>query len=146
MKSLNDCWGTRDERSVFLIRFIVSFVFLMEGIQKFVYSEALGAGRFARIGIPFPEIMGPVVGGLEIVLALFLVTGLFVRWAALPALVIMFTAIVTTKTSVLLEKGFLTFAHDSRNDLLMIFCLLFLLAFGAGGWSADLHRSPGGKR
>jgi len=40
--------------SVVVIRLLVGGVFLAEGIQKFLYPAELGAGRFERIGIPFP--------------------------------------------------------------------------------------------
>jgi putative oxidoreductase len=40
-----------------LIRLIVGGVFLSEGIQKFLFPDVLGVGRFVKIGIPFPEIM-----------------------------------------------------------------------------------------
>ena len=39
-----------------LIRLMVGLVFASEGIQKFLYAEAQGAGRFAKIGIPWPEV------------------------------------------------------------------------------------------
>jgi uncharacterized membrane protein YphA (DoxX/SURF4 family) len=38
-----------------LVRLIVGAVFLSEGIQKFLFPAALGAGRFAKIGIPWPD-------------------------------------------------------------------------------------------
>src|SRR6266545_2505793 len=39
-----------------LIRLLVGLVvFLPEGIQKLAFPEVLGAGRFARIGIPLPD-------------------------------------------------------------------------------------------
>ncbi len=41
---------------------VVGGVFLAEGIQKFLFAEALGVGRFIKIGIPAPEIMPPFVG------------------------------------------------------------------------------------
>jgi putative oxidoreductase len=50
--------ATTAPRSVMLVRGVLGFVFVTEGIQKFVYPEALGAGRFAKIGIPVPELMG----------------------------------------------------------------------------------------
>ena len=40
----------------YLIDFLVGCVFLAEGIQKFLFSESLGVGRFIKIGIPAPEI------------------------------------------------------------------------------------------
>lgn len=42
-----------------LIRILVGAVFLSEGILKFLLPDELGVGRFARIGIPAPEVMGP---------------------------------------------------------------------------------------
>jgi uncharacterized membrane protein YphA (DoxX/SURF4 family) len=37
---------------ILLIRILVGWVFLSEGIQKFLFQAALGTGRFAKIGIP----------------------------------------------------------------------------------------------
>jgi uncharacterized membrane protein YphA (DoxX/SURF4 family) len=49
-------------RAVILIRLLVGLVFLSEGIQKFLFPAALGAGRFERIGTPFPPLTAPIVG------------------------------------------------------------------------------------
>ena len=57
--------------AVFLIRLIVGGVFLSEGIQKFLFPDALGVGRFTKIGIPSPEIMAPFVGVCEVSFAAF---------------------------------------------------------------------------
>src|SRR5439155_308159 len=46
-------------RAVILIRLLVGLVFFEEGVQKFLFPALMGAGRFARIGIPAPEVMGP---------------------------------------------------------------------------------------
>lgn len=137
MKSLNKIFQTDNDRSTIIIRFIVGYVFIMEGIQKFVYSESLGIGRFEKIGIPFPEIMAPFVGTCEIVFGSFILIGFFTRFATIPQIIIMLTALGTTKISILLEKGLLTFSHDSRNDLLMLFGLIFILIKGAGAFSVD---------
>ena len=53
---------TRAPAAVILVRLLVGGVFLAEGIQKFLYPGALGAGRFERIGIPSPAFFGPFVG------------------------------------------------------------------------------------
>jgi uncharacterized membrane protein YphA (DoxX/SURF4 family) len=50
-------------------------VFVSEGIQKFLYSDKLGAGRFEAIGLPFSEIMGPVIGMTETVAGALLLAG-----------------------------------------------------------------------
>lgn len=46
---------------------MVGAVLLSEGIQKFLFPGQLGAGRFVKIGLPMPEVLGPFVGTFEIV-------------------------------------------------------------------------------
>jgi putative oxidoreductase len=128
---------TDADQTTILIRFIVGYVFLMEGIQKFVYSEQLGIGRFVKIGIPWPEFTAPLVGFTEILMGILFLSGLWVRFATIPALIIMLTALATTKLNVLMQEGLLTFSHQARNDLLMLFCCGFLLLKGAGAFSMD---------
>ncbi|HWH71029.1 MAG TPA: DoxX family membrane protein, partial [Candidatus Sulfotelmatobacter sp.] len=70
---------TRAPASVVLVRFVVGLVFLVEGILKFVYPEELGAGRFAKIGIPASQVMGPFVGSVEVVCGGLLILGLLTR-------------------------------------------------------------------
>ena len=59
--------STNAPAPVILIRLMVGAVFFTEGIQKFLYPGEVGAGRFAKIGIPNPEVMAPFVGVVEIV-------------------------------------------------------------------------------
>jgi uncharacterized membrane protein YphA (DoxX/SURF4 family) len=112
-------------------------VFVTEGIQKFVFSDTLGVGRFAKIGIPYAEFMAPFVGSCEILLGICIVCGLLIRLATIPQIIIMLTALLTTKISVLFDKGLLTFSHEARTDLLMLFGLLFLFIKGSGAFSID---------
>lgn len=93
-----------------LIRLLVGSVFLSEGIQKFLYPADLAAGRFAKIGIPAPQIMGPFVGVCEILCGALLVIGLLTRLAAIVLLIDISVAIGSTKIPVLLGHGFWTFA------------------------------------
>jgi putative oxidoreductase len=137
MEFLKRILNTDDDKSTILIRFIVGYIFIMEGIQKFVYSDSLGVGRFIKIGIPYPEIMAPFVGICEIVFGTFILIGFLTRLSAIPQIVIILTALFSTKLHILLDKGLLTFSHDSRNDLLILFGLLFLLMKGAGAFSID---------
>jgi uncharacterized membrane protein YphA (DoxX/SURF4 family) len=139
---------TDTDPNTILIRFIVGYVFVTEGIQKFLYSEVLGTGRFVRIGIPHADIMAPLVGVFEIFFGSFILVGFATRLAAIPQMVIMVVALATTKWSWIHEKGWLTFSHEARNDLLMLFCLIFLFKKGSGGFSIDGKASldPGGLR
>src|SRR5438876_6783618 len=95
--------------AVILVRLIVGGVLLSEGIQKFLFPEALGVGRFTKIGIPSPEIMAPFVGVVEIVCGTLLVLGLLTRLAAIPLLVNITVAILSTKVPILLGKPFWLF-------------------------------------
>jgi uncharacterized membrane protein YphA (DoxX/SURF4 family) len=67
---------------VILIRILVGWVFLTEGIQKFLFPAALGVGRFAKIGIPAPHFFAPFVGAVEITCGLLLIVGLLTRLAS----------------------------------------------------------------
>ncbi len=93
-----DLLGTRETGWAILIRLLVGLVvFFPEGLQKLLFPEILGAGRFARIGIPYPDLMGPFVGVVETVCGLLIIVGLFTRLAAIPLLIVMFVAVVSTK-------------------------------------------------
>lgn len=120
-----------------LIRLSTGAVFLSEGIQKFLFPDTIGAGRFLKIGIPAPEIMGPFVGVVEIVCGSLLLLGLLTRLAAVPLIGVMLVAISTTKIPMLLKDGFWKMAHESRTDFAMLLGCAFLLLVGAGRWSID---------
>ncbi|HYV34580.1 MAG TPA: DoxX family protein [Gemmataceae bacterium] len=129
--------ATNASAAVILVRLIVGAVFFSEGIQKFLYPEALGVGRFTKIGIPAPEVMAPFVGGCEIVCGVLFLLGLLTRFAAVTMIINMLVAISTTKVSILLNEGFWKMAHETRTDWAMLLGSLFLLIVGAGAWSAD---------
>ncbi|WP_258044801.1 hypothetical protein [Streptomyces sp. SM11] len=54
--------STNAPAAVVLIRAYVGAVFLFEGIQKFLYPEDLGTGRFDKAGIPSPDSSAPWTG------------------------------------------------------------------------------------
>jgi putative oxidoreductase len=145
---------TSAPRAVILIRVAVGWVFLSEGIQKFLYAAENGAGRFARIGIPSPEVMGPFVGVVEILCGTLILIGLFTRLAAIPLIINMVVAIISTKIPILLGHGFWGFSlrnlpyygfwgmfHEARTDLAMLLGSIFLLIVGGGLWSLDARLS-----
>ncbi len=128
---------TKEWKSILFIRVLVGCVFLSEGIQKFLFPDSVGAGRFAKIGLPFPEITANFVGTVEIMCGLLVLLGLLTRIAVVPLICIMLTAIATTKVPILLESGFWKMAHDSRTDFSMLLTSIFLLINGAGPLSLD---------
>jgi putative oxidoreductase len=110
MRVLDKLRQTRTPTAVVLIRLVVGLVFLSEGIQKFLFPDQLGVGRFLKIGIPAPEVVAPLVGCFEIVCGLLVVLGLFARLAAVPLISIMLVAIATTKVPILMKSGFWSMA------------------------------------
>jgi putative oxidoreductase len=129
--------STGDAGTTLLIRLMVGAVFVSEGSQKFLFPDLRGAGRFAKIGLPVPEFLGGVVGGFELVCGALVLAGLLTRLASVPLLVIMLTAIATTKLAVLTEKGAWEMLHGSRTDWSMLLGSLFLMWEGGGRWSLD---------
>lgn len=134
-----------------LIRLMVGTVFLTEGVQKFIYPALRGAGRFAEMGFLAADFLGYFVGAFEVACGVLLLLGLFTRFAAAPLIVIMLTAIVTTKIPVLLGHGFGPFgvrdapfynfwsmAHEMRTDWAMLLGSVFLLIAGGGPFSLDV--------
>src|SRR5579863_552239 len=143
--------ATRDDPAVLLIRLLVGLVvFFPEGLQKLLFPALLGAGRFAAIGIPWPEVLGPFVGVVETVCGALIILGLLTRLAAIPLIIIMIVAILSTKIPILLghdlwifhapkiaRYGFWSMAHEARDDFAMLLGSLYLLIEGAGAWSLD---------
>ncbi len=124
-------------RAVILIRLLVGVVFLSEGIQKFLFPAALGVGRFTQIGLPAPHMLAPLVGGVEAVCGALVIAGLFTRLAAIPLLIVISVAIVTTKLPILHARGLWAMAHEARTDWCMWLGSLFLIIVGPGAWSID---------
>ncbi len=147
---MRDVLATTAPPATVLVRVIVGWVFLSEGILKFRLPEALGVSRFTQIGIPAPELMAPFVGVVEIVCGGLLIVGLLTRMAALPLWINISVAILSTKAPILLGHGYWGFTlpkmshygfwsmmHEARTDLSMWMGLVFLLIVGAGSISVD---------
>jgi uncharacterized membrane protein YphA (DoxX/SURF4 family) len=135
------------------IRLMVGVIFFTEGLLKFLRPGELGAGRFAKIGLPAPGFFGPFVGSVELLCGALILLGLRTRWAAWPLLGVMAVAFVSVKIPILLghgfagfelrplpHYGFLSMMHEARNDLCMIAGLAYLLLAGPGPWSLDERR------
>lgn len=134
-----------DRYAPLLVRLMVGTVFLSEGIQKFLFADSLGTGRFIKIGIPAPEIMAPFVGIVEIGCGTLLLLGLVTRLAAIPLLINMIVAIATTKIPILFVKGFWAMAHEARTDWCMLLGATILVIVGGGQWSLDRRLARRGR-
>lgn len=133
----NTAINTDNSKTTILIRLMVGVVFLSEGIQKFLFADELGAGRFEKIGLPSPELLGNLVGFFEITCGILIIFGLFTRIASIPLIIIMLVALATTKYQIFIEKGFWEMMHASRTDWAMLLGSIFLFIKGGGFWSLD---------
>jgi len=124
-------------RGTIFIRLAVGLIFLTQGILKFT-DPHMGVERFTRIGFSHPAFTAHFVGAFEIVCGLMILLGILTSLAAMPLLIVISVAIVTTKIPELSRpgQGFWFMVSDARTDFAMLMCLLFLLISG-------LHRSPG---
>jgi uncharacterized membrane protein YphA (DoxX/SURF4 family) len=137
--------------SIILLRFAAGLIFLAEGTMKFLDPQALGVGRFERIGLP--GALAPFVAVVEIVCGSALLLGAFTRLSAIPLAIDMAVAIASTKIPILLGRGYGPFAHtfapkaglgpflhESRTDLALLAITVYLAIVGAGRWSLDARR------
>src|SRR5580704_3604417 len=110
-------WKSRTSKAVLLIRILVGWVFLSEGIQKFLFPGALGVGRFVKIGIPFPQVAAPLVGMVEIACGSLILVGLATRLATSPLLIVIAVALYSTKIVLFANNGFWSTLHEARTDI-----------------------------
>ncbi len=125
-------------RSVLMVRIAVGLIFFTQGILKYIDLN-MGVGRFTRIGFPHPYFTAHFVGAFEMVCGLLLLLGLWTRLASIPLLIVITTAIATTKIPELFRasQGLWYMVSDARTDFAMFCCLIFLISVGGGSWSLD---------
>jgi len=128
-----EMWANRASR----VRILVGWVFLSEGIQKFLFPESLGVARFVKIGIPRPQVMAPFVGMVEIICGSLVLAGLLTRLMTVPLLIDIAVALYSTKIVTFAKNGFWGTLHEARTDVSMLLGLIFLLLVGGGVWSLD---------
>jgi putative oxidoreductase len=134
--------------STLLLRLMAGGVFLWEGVMKFVFVSQ-GVGRFTKLGMPFPHFTADFVGCLEIVGGLLLLSGLMTRLIAIPFIIEMIVAILSTKISMFLgtsplplppsppQVGMWAVLHEVRSEYAQLMTTAFLLLNGPGRWSLD---------
>ena len=139
---------TEGARSFLLLRLMAGGVFFWEGLLKFAYTNQ-GVGRFTKLGIPYPHETAIFIACLEIVGGLLLISGLATRLIAIPFVIEMIVAILTTKIALFLgtsplpmppappKMGIWAVLHEIRSDYAQILTTGFLLLNGPGQWSLD---------
>src|SRR4030081_3733319 len=145
LRTLGDSIPASHAWAALMLRILVGWVFLTEGIQKFLFPAALGYGRFAKIGIPYPHVTAPFVGAVEIACGILLMVGLVTRFATIPLLIDIGVAIATTKVPMLLHQGFWPAMREGRVYFAMLLGLIAILCIGGGRISCDAKRFMDGE-
>jgi putative oxidoreductase len=139
---------TNGPRSILILRLMAGGVFFWEGLLKFAYANQ-GVGRFTKLGIPFPSYTATFIACFEIAGGLCLLSGLATRILAIPFVIEMIVAILTTKISIFLgtsplplppsppKSGIWAVLHEIRADWAQLLTTSFLLINGPGKWSLD---------
>jgi len=129
--------GTGNDSKIIFARIITGFIFISEGIQKYIIVTMLGPAYFKEIGFGHPMFWSYFTGTFEILCGTLIMIGLLIRLASIPLLIIMLTAFFKTKLPLLGSDGFLRFAHEYRIDFALTLLLIMLFIHGAGKWSVD---------
>ena len=112
------------------LRLAVATIFIRHGAQKlFVFGFAGVTGAFTHMGVPFPGLMGPLIGLLEFSGGLALLIGLLTRLVALGLVFDMLGAILLVQ----LKRGF----SGYELEFLLLGSSLALVLTGAGRFSVD---------
>jgi putative oxidoreductase len=131
-----------------LLRLMAGSVFLWEGILKFVFANQ-GIGRFTKLGMPLPALTAHFIGALEIGGGALLLLGFATRVIAIPFIIEMIVAILSTKISLFLGTsplplppapptvGIWAVLHEVRSEWAQLIVCAFLLRAGAGPLSLD---------
>jgi len=139
---------TTGPAATLVIRAMAGSVFLWEGILKFVYTNQ-GVGRFTKLGFPWPGPTADFVAVLEIVGGTLLVLGLGTRFTAVPFMIEMVVAMLSTKIALFLgtsplplppvppQVGVWAVLHEVRSEYAQLLTTLFLFLAGPGRWSLD---------
>ena len=131
-----------------LLRLMAGGVFLWEGMLKFVFANQ-GVGRFTKLGMPAPALTANFIGILEIVGGILIIAGFLTRLIAVPFIIEMIVAMLSTKISMYFgtsplplppvppQIGLWAVLHEIRSEYAQIMVVIFLLSVGPGRWSLD---------
>ena len=121
-----------------VLRIAVAAVFINHGRQKlFVYGFTGVTGAFTQMGVPFPGVMGPLIGLLEFFGGIALVAGFLTRLLGVAFALDMLGAILLVQ----LKKGF----SGYEFEFLLLAGSVALFLTGGGRYSVDAFLADRGK-
>jgi putative oxidoreductase len=121
----------------FAIRFVGGIQLMQAGFGKLLNIET-PIGYFTQLGIPFPVENAWLVGFTETFGGMFLALGLLSRLTAIPVIINLTVAYLTTEQKALGELLQLnTDDFFSAAPFLFLFAAVIVLVFGPGAFSLD---------
>lgn len=139
-KWLNDLAVKSQPWTWVVLRVIAGIMFMMHGLPKLFGERAASiTGGMGLFGMDVGLNMMFVAGLIEVVGGLFLVLGLFTRWSALAAALLMVMAYLHAHTPMLgsQESWFNPLANGGELALMYLFVWLVFFAYGPGRYSLD---------
>ena len=115
-----------------LLRVATGAIFFLHGYLK-VGDVAGFSGFIGTLGVPAPEIIGPVVIWMEIIGGIVLALGLLTHWVAKILAIEMLVALFLVHW----DKGFYVSNNGYEFALLLVVVLISLMVTGPGKWALD---------
>jgi putative oxidoreductase len=118
-------WG------ITVVRLTMGVILVVAGVQKWAGGIGGFVGFVTSLGIPLPQVVGPIIAAGEVVGGLLVLLGLFARWAG-----IWFACeFLVTSMYVKIARG--AGFDAARIDLLLLAAALMLIIGGAGALALE---------
>ena len=130
MKSFFRTLNAQSAVALAILRVVMGIILVVAGYGK-VFAGGFAIGFFGKVGIPLPQIAGPIISFLELGGGILLIVGLFTRYlGVLYAIEMLVAAFVQ---AILLEKGIMA----PRLEYLLLVGGILLATHGAGALAID---------
>jgi putative oxidoreductase len=123
--------GIKPEWGVTLVRLVTGLLFAVHGYQKFAGGLGGVSAYFAKVAIPLPGLMAPLIAALELVGGVLLILGLATRVIALLFAAEMLVTTVWVK--LLAGAGW----NASDLDRMLLVAALLIVLGGPGAAALD---------
>jgi putative oxidoreductase len=134
--------ATTNNRAAGAVRILLGIMFLMTGLMKFFVPMLRDAfhGQLTQAGIPLVELNMWLVPGVEVVVGLMMLIGIYSR---LACILIIGTMLIATNVHLVVHDPALFPLQPTQPIIPFVVNLmsLYILWVGGGSWSKDLKFS-----
>ena len=130
MKSLLRTLNAQSPVALAILRVVMGIIFVVAGYGK-VFGGGFAMGFLGKVGIPLPQIAGPIVSFLELGGGILLIVGLFTRYVGVLFTLEFIVAVITIAN--FSDKGIM----GTRLEFMMLMGAIILVTHGAGALAID---------